>query len=79
MTLARLIDELTSIVERTMPTDIVPTDVEVAVQGWDDNAYDGDKVEGTRLVCDHDYEANKFNATLFLMLGHKDKPPKGED
>jgi hypothetical protein len=69
MTLARLIEELTSIVEHTMTTDIVPTDVEVAVQGWDDNAYDGDKVEGIRLVSDHDCEANKFNATLFIIHG----------
>lgn len=64
MTLARLIEELTFIADHTETTD-----VEVAVQGWEDNAYDGDKVEGIRLVNDRDYEGNKFNVTLFIVHG----------
>ena len=46
MILSKLLEELQRIADHTDAKV-----VEVAVQGWDDNAYDGDKVEGIRLVC----------------------------
>ena len=64
MTLAKMIEELTSIAEYT-----IPTDIEVAVQGWGDSVYDSNKIEGIRLVNDRDYEENKSHTTLFIVYG----------
>ena len=43
--------------------------IEVAVEGWDDNFYDGDKVEGIRVVNNRDYEQNKIETVLFIVIG----------
>jgi len=43
--------------------------IEVAVEGWDDNFYDGDKIEGIRLVNNRDYDQGKIETVLFIITG----------
>lgn len=45
------------------------SDVEVAVEGWDDNPYDGDCIEGLRMVSDIDMVQHKVTPVLFIIRG----------
>ena len=44
--------------------------IEVAVESWDDNFYDGDKIEGIRLVNNRDYDQGKIETVLFIITGN---------
>lgn len=40
---------------------------DVIVEGWDDNAYDGDAIEGVRVIIDD--EAGQRKTTVFVIKG----------
>ena len=45
-------------------------DPDVAAEYWDDNMYDGDRVEGVRLVQDMDIDKSETHTTVFIVTGH---------
>lgn len=47
-----------------------PDDTDVAVEYWDDNMYDGDRVEGVRFVQDVDMNKSETQTTVFIVTGH---------
>lgn len=65
MKLNKLIEELQGIAYNNDSNEI-----EVAVESWDDNFYDGDKVEGIRLVNNRDYDQGKNETVLFIITGN---------
>ena len=65
MKLNKLLEEIQGIADQNEADKI-----EVAVEGWDDNFYDGDKVEGIRLVNNRDYEQGKIETVLFIITSN---------
>lgn len=65
MTLKRLIEGLQEINDK-----IDAPEIEVVVSGWDDNFYDGNKIEGLRLTRNVDYEQCKAETVLFVVIGN---------
>lgn len=61
MTLMMLINELQSIAVKQNAEEI-----EVYEGDWDDGVYDGNKIEGIRLVKEIDCEKNEKKMKLFL-------------
>ncbi len=45
------------------------SEIEVAVEGWDDNFYDSDKIEGIRLIQDIDFDKKESGSVLFIIHG----------
>ena len=64
MKLNKLLEEIQGIADHNDASEI-----EIVVEGWDDNFYDGDKVEGIRLVNNRDYEQGKIETVLFIVTG----------
>lgn len=61
MKLYELVDALQEIIDG-----YDASNAEVAIEGWDDNAYDGDKVIGTRFLSDREYNKEE-NQTVFII------------
>ena len=64
MKLNKMLEEIQGIADHNDASEI-----EIVVEGWDDNFYDGDKVEGIRLVNNRDYEQGKIETVLFIVIG----------
>jgi len=62
MNIRKLIDALQDIADSNAE------EIGVAVAGWDDNFYEGKKVEGIRLVKENDFEKNEIKAILFIIV-----------
>lgn len=47
---------------------------EVAVEGWDDNAYDGNKIVGTRFISDQEH--NKEECQTVFIVTEQGRDPR---